>query len=312
MEKTNFYDAIYSPVILILNAIVVAVVMLLSATGNHQVLKLFGMSAGTAVAIMNAGAFLNFQIFTPEESLGMEIQTIQSAVAGIHRINEFFALDEKQISSRMKNGEFLLDKSVSDHVVSNEKTSDVIEDFEKDALNQNTDQNMQNVAELPFVEFRNVTFGYDEHVVLDHLNFQVKTGEQVTLSGRTGAGKSTIMKLLLGLYEPQSGEILLRGVPVTQIQEEDRRNIYGSVEQTFHMVPGTVRDQITLYDPRISDQQVKAVTEPELLLLDEITANLDAETELEILQALKRVSQNRTVISISHRTSAEMGRIIEI
>lgn len=78
------------------------------------------------------------------------------------------------------------------------------------------------------------------------------------------------------------------------------------------MVPGTVRDQITLYDPRISDQQVKAVTEPELLLLDEITANLDAETELEILQALKRVSQNRTVISISHRTSAEMGRIIEI
>lgn len=312
MEKTNFYDAIYSPVILILNAIVVAVVMLLSATGNHQVLKLFGMSAGTAVAIMNAGAFLNFQIFTPEESLGMEIQTIQSAAAGIHRINEFFALDEKQISSRMKNGEFLLDKSVSDHVVSNEKTSDVIEDFEKDALNQNADQNMQNVAELPFVEFRNVTFGYDEHVVLDHLNFQVKTGEQVTLSGRTGAGKSTIMKLLLGLYEPQSGEILLRGVPVTQIQEEDRRNIYGYVEQTFHMVPGTVRDQITLYDPRISDQQVKAVTEPELLLLDEITANLDAETELEILQALKRVSQNRTVISISHRTSAEMGRIIEI
>ena len=312
MEKTNFYDAIYSPVILILNAIVVAVVMLLSATGNHQVLKLFGMSAGTAVAIMNAGAFLNFQIFTPEESLGMEIQTIQSAVAGIHRINEFFALDEKQISSRMKNGEFLLDKSVSDHVVSNEKTSDVIEDFEKDALNQNTDQNMQNVAELPFVEFRNVTFGYDEHVVLGHLNFQVKTGEQVILSGRTGAGKSTIMKLLLGLYEPQSGEILLRGVPVTQIQEEDRRNIYGYVEQTFHMVPGTVRAQITLYDPRISDQQVKAVTEPELLLLDEITANLDAETELEILQALKRVSQNRTVISISHRTSAEMGRIIEI
>lgn len=312
MEKTNFYDAIYSPVILILNAIVVAVVMLLSATGNHQVLTLFGMSAGTAVAIMNAGAFLNFQIFTPEESLGMEIQTIQSAVAGIHRINEFFALDEKQISSRMKNGEFLLDKSVSDHVVSNEKTSDVIEDFEKDALNQNTDQNMQNVAELPFVEFRNVTFGYDEHVVLGHLNFQVKTGEQVILSGRTGAGKSTIMKLLLGLYEPQSGEILLRRVPVTQIQEEDRRNIYGYVEQTFHMVPGTVRDQITLYDPRISDQQVKAVTEPELLLLDEITANLDAETELEILQALKRVSQNRTVISISHRTSAEMGRIIEI
>ena len=75
MEKTNFYDAVYSPVILILNAIVVAVVMLLSASGNPTVLKLFGMSAGTAVAVMN---YIS-QIFTPVESLGMEIQTIQSA-----------------------------------------------------------------------------------------------------------------------------------------------------------------------------------------------------------------------------------------
>lgn len=77
MEKTNFYDAIYSPVILILNAVVVAAVMLLSASGNARVLTLFGMSAGTAVAVIN---YIS-QIFTPVESLGMEIQTIQSAVA---------------------------------------------------------------------------------------------------------------------------------------------------------------------------------------------------------------------------------------
>ena len=159
------------------------------------------------------------------------------------------------------------------------------------------------------------------------------------------------MKLLLGLYEPQSGEILLRGVPVTQIQEEDRRNIYGYVEQTFHMVPGTVRDQITLYDETIPADRVKAVAEltglddviessengydtkctpelfsqgqwqllsiaraavaePQMLLFDEITANLDAETEKAVLLALKRVAKDRTVISISHRTSAELGRII--
>uniref|UniRef100_UPI002ED5750D ABC transporter transmembrane domain-containing protein n=1 Tax=Coprococcus catus TaxID=116085 RepID=UPI002ED5750D len=90
MERTNFYDAIYSPVILILNAVVVAVVMLLSASGNPHVLTFFGMSAGTAVAVIN---YIS-QIFTPVESLGMEIQTIQSAVAGIHRINEFLALEE--------------------------------------------------------------------------------------------------------------------------------------------------------------------------------------------------------------------------
>ena len=310
MERTNFYDAIYSPVILILNAVVVAVVMLLSASGNQQILTFFGMSAGTAVAVIN---YIS-QIFTPIESLGMEIQTIQSALAGIHRINEFFELEEKE----------------------------PLEEKE---------QKMQ--ENLPFVELKNVTFGYDEHVVLDRLSFQVLDGDQVTLAGRTGAGKSTIMKLLLGLYKPQKGSVTIHGVPSSEIREKDRRKLFGYVEQSFHMVPGTVRDQITLYDKKISEKQVRAAAaltglsgaieslekgydtvctpelfsqgqwqllsiaraaaaEPHLLLLDEITANLDAETEKEVLDALKRVSENRTVISISHRTSAKMGRILQI
>ncbi len=309
MERTNFYDAIYSPIVLILNAVVVAVVMLFSATGNQKVLVFFGMSAGTAVAVMN---YIS-QIFTPVESLGMEIQTIQSAIAGIHRINEFFTLEEKKKSEGQ------------------EKAS------QEDA----------------FVTFEDVTFGYDEHIVLDHMSFQVNTGEQVTLAGRTGAGKSTIMKLLLGLYEPQQGKVLIGGVPVAKVSEKERRSLYGYVEQIFHMVPGTVRDQITLYDEKISEEQVRkvagltglaetieemedgydtvcipelfsqgqrqllsiaraAVTEPKLLLLDEITANLDADTEKAVMTALKRVAENRTVISISHRTSAELGRVIPV
>ena len=309
MERTNFYDAIYSPIVLILNAVVVAVVMLFSATGNQKVLVFFGMSAGTAVAVMN---YIS-QIFTPVESLGMEIQTIQSAIAGIHRINEFFTLEEKKESEEQ------------------EKAS------QEDA----------------FVTFEDVTFGYDEHIVLDHMSFQVNTGEQVTLAGRTGAGKSTIMKLLLGLYEPQQGKVLIGGVPVAKVSEKERRSLYGYVEQIFHMVPGTVRDQITLYDEKISEEQVRkvagltglaetieemedgydtvcipelfsqgqwqllsiaraAVTEPKLLLLDEITANLDADTEKAVMTALKRVAENRTVISISHRTSAELGRVIPV
>ena len=310
MERTNFYDAVYSPVILILNAIVVAVVMLLSASGNPEVLAFFGMSAGTAVAVIN---YIS-QIFGPVESLGMEIQTIQSALAGIHRINEFFELEEKE----------------------------PLEEKE---------QKMQ--ENLPFVELKNVTFGYDEHVVLDRLSFQVLDGDQVTLAGRTGAGKSTIMKLLLGLYKPQKGSVTIHGVPSSEIREKDRRKLFGYVEQSFHMVPGTVRDQITLYDKKISEKQVRAAAaltglsgaieslekgydtvctpelfsqgqwqllsiaraaaaEPRLLLLDEITANLDAETEKEVLDALKRVSENRTVLSISHRTSAKMGQILQI
>ena len=324
MERTNFYDAVYSPVILILNAVVVAVVMLLSASGNHMVLTFFGMSAGTAVAVIN---YIS-QIFSPVESLGMEIQTIQSAIAGIHRINEFFALEEKQIV---------------------EKDSETVAE---ECVEQMAGGHSENkTADVPFVEFRDVTFGYDEHVVLDHLNLKVMDAEQVTLAGRTGAGKSTILKLLLGLYEPQGGEVLIHGRPAAAVREEERRKLFGYVEQTFHMVPGTVRDQITLYDETIPADRVKAVAEltglddviessengydtkctpelfsqgqwqllsiaraavaePQMLLFDEITANLDAETEKAVLLALKRVAKDRTVISISHRTSAELGRII--
>ena len=324
MERTNFYDAVYSPVILICNAVVVAVVMLLSASGNHMVLTFFGMSAGTAVAVIN---YIS-QIFSPVESLGMEIQTIQSAIAGIHRINEFFALEEKQIV---------------------EKDSETVAE---ECVEQMAGGHSENkTADVPFVEFRDVTFGYDEHVVLDHLNLKVMDAEQVTLAGRTGAGKSTILKLLLGLYEPQGGEVLIHGRPAVTVREEEKRKLFGYVEQTFHMVPGTVRDQITLYDETIPADRVKAVAEltglddviessengydtkctpelfsqgqwqllsiaraavaePQILLFDEITANLDAETEKAVLLALKRVAKDRTVISISHRTSAELGRII--
>lgn len=324
MERTNFYDAVYSPVILILNAVVVAVVMLLSASGNHMVLTFFGMSAGTAVAVIN---YIS-QIFSPVESLGMEIQTIQSAIAGIHRINEFFALEEKQIV---------------------EKDSETVAE---ECVEQMAGGHSENkTADVPFVEFRDVTFGYDEHVVLDHLNLKVMDAEQVTLAGRTGAGKSTILKLLLGLYEPQGGEVLIHGRPAVTVREEEKRKLFGYVEQIFHMVPGTVRDQITLYDETIPADRVKAVAEltglddviessengydtkctpelfsqgqwqllsiaraavaePQMLLFDEITANLDAETEKAVLLALKRVAKDRTVISISHRTSAELGRII--
>lgn len=316
IEKNNFYDALYSPVILILNAIVVAVVMLFSASDNQSVLTFFGMSAGTAVAVIN---YIS-QIFAPVENLGMEIQTIQSAIAGVHRINEFFELDEFSVKKDL-------------HIAENTAMA-----ADSDVL----------------VDFNNVTFSYDDDKnVVENLSFSIKKGEQVTLSGRTGAGKSTIFKLLLGLYDPDNGSVLIAGQKATAIPDSEKRKVYGYVEQTFHMVPGTVKDQITLYDVSITDEDVieaaktaglhdaimelengydtickpedfsqgqwqllsiarAAAAKPELLLLDEITANLDADTEKNVLDALNRVSKNRTVISISHRTNAKMGRIIEI
>lgn len=313
MEKTNFYDAVYSPVILILNAVVVAVVMLFSASGNAKVLTLFGMSAGTAVAVIN---YIS-QIFSPVESLGMEIQTIQSAIAGVRRINEFLELPVLDNNEELQA----------------EKTFDSKND-------------------TPYVQFNDVTFGYEtDHIVISDKTFVVNRGEQVTLSGRTGAGKSTIFKLLLGLYKPQKGSILINNMNSAAIPDNRKRKIFGYVEQSFHIVPGTVKDQITLYDKSISDEAVikaanlaglhdtimnfengydtqcmqelfsqgqwqllsiarATVANPELLLLDEITANLDANTERDVLTALKGVSENRTVISISHRVTARTGRVI--
>ena len=308
MEKTNFYDAIYSPVVFLLNAAVVGIVMLLSASGNADVLALFGMSVGTSVAIIN---YIS-RIFSPIESLGMEIQTIQSAMAGVKRIDAFLNQPERAIPQERKN------TARGDVVLSH------------------------------------VTFGYGEKPVLSDFSITVKEGEQVTLVGRTGAGKSTVFRLLLGLYQPEKGDITIGGVNVLAIPDHERRACIGCVEQRFSRVPGTVLDQITLSDPTITEEMAQnaaklagmddairalpdgyntictdgmfsqgewqllsiaraAAANPAVLLLDEITANLDAETEARVLEALRRASEGRTVLSISHRIYENLGgRTVEL
>ena len=309
VEKTNFYDAVYSPVVLTLNAAVVGVVMLLSASGDARVLTLFGMSVGTSVAVIN---YIS-RIFAPIESLGMEIQTIQSAMAGVKRINAFLAQPERAAQAA-ENAAVPRGDVAVDHV----------------------------------------TFGYGGRTVLSDLSFTVKAGEQATLVGRTGAGKSTVFKLLLGLYRPEKGAVTIGGVDVSQITDRQRRSCIGCVEQHFARVPGTVLDQITLGDPRMTRDMARkaarlagldaaicafpdgydtrctdgmfsqgewqllsiaraAAADPAVLLLDEITANLDAQTEARVLEALRRASAGRTVISISHRIYEQLGgRMIEI
>lgn len=308
MERTNFYDAIYSPAVLTLNAVVVGIVMLLSASGNSTVLALFGMSVGTSVAIIN---YIS-RIFAPIESLGMEIQTIQSAMAGVKRIDAFLAQPERTIPVKRTK------------------------------------------AARGDVELAHVTFGYGEKHVLNDFSMTVKQGEQVTLVGRTGAGKSTVFKLLLGLYPPESGTVTIGGVNVADITDRERRTCISCVEQHFARVPGTVLDQITLGDPQITEEMAKnaaklagidaaiaampggydtvcsegmfsqgewqllsiaraAAADPAVLLLDEITANLDAETEARVLEALRRASEGRTVLSVSHRIYENLGwRTVEI
>ena len=308
VERTNFYDAIYSPVVLLLNAAVVGAVMLLSASGKAEILTLFGMSVGTSVTVIGCIS----RIFAPIESLGTEIQTIQSAMAGVKRIDAFLAQPERAVPEERGSA----------------ARGDVV--------------------------LSHVTFGYGDKHVLSDFSMTVKQGEQVTLVGRTGAGKSTVFRLLLGLYPPESGSVTVGGRDVSEIADGERRACIGCVEQHFSRVPGTVLDQITLGDARITEEMAKnaarlagidtaiaslpegydtactdglfsqgewqllaiaraAAADPAVLLLDEITANLDAQTEARVLEALRRASEGRTVLSVSHRVQESLGgRTIEI
>lgn len=323
LERTNFYDSVYSPVILTVSAIVIGVMMSLSGqSGAFR--EWFGMSVGTAVALI---AYVN-NIFTPLSSIGMEIQTIQSAAAGWKRAQGFLDEEEEHGLGRFAQGNV----PVPDEPVSGVPGDD-------------------NFA----IEIDDVTFSYDaEHLVLDHFSLDVEQGEFVTLTGRTGAGKSTLFKLLLGLYSPESGSIILEGLSPADIPEDERRRRICCVEQKVIPVVGSVGDQVTLGNNNFTKEEIwralelvglketvsslpeqldtpyqssvfshgqnqllmiarAIVSNPDILLLDEITAGLDSTTEKMVVEALEKASENRTVLSISHRMSQVMhGRIVEL
>lgn len=174
-----------------------------------------------------------------------------------------------------------------------------------------------------------------------NLNFQPQ--EKVTFVGRTGVGKSTLFKLILGLLKPTTGSITINGVDVYNIPNIEKRQIFGYVDQSFHIIKGTVAGQVSLKNESITQEQIESaiefvgltdyiislengyatkvnnenlfsqgqkqllaiaraiVTNPPILLLDEITANLDAITEEKIITVLQKASDTRTILSISHR-----------
>lgn len=301
-ERSNFYDAIYSPIIVSVSAWLVGIMMALSAQ-NGLFQTFFGMSAGTAAAVIAyAGSF-----FQPLESIGMEIQNIQTAASGIRRIKEFLEEPEQE----------------------------------------NCDK--QTVDTSAAVVLRDVSFRYqaEKADILHQFSFSLKEGETVILEGRTGAGKSTVVKLIAGLYQPQKGEVFVFGRDPMTIPETEKRKWYGYVEQKFQPVLGTVAEQISLHDTQITPEQIRQalcivglwevieklplgldtpyseellsqgqcqllsiaraiVSEPKLLLLDEITAHLDAQTEQMVLKALREAAKGRSVVSVSHRIYEDM------
>ena len=323
-DKSNLYDSIYSPIIIFISSFVVAILMVFSSFGGIFS-SFFGITVGSAVAIISYVG----KVFDPLESIGMEIQNIQSAIAGIERINEYM---------RSAEDEYRVNNNPNSSITNDSNNHNSTSTTDNNNLDSRFANNSNNI-----IEFRNVSFSYDgNNNVLNNYSLSIEKGERVVLSGRTGAGKSTIFRLIMGLYEPQKGQILIKGKEAYTVSEDERRKIFGYVEQQFHPVTGSIKDQITLHDDSYTMEEIidaakiagihdvimllkdgydtlyekaelsqgqmqllqvarAVVSDPEIMLLDEMTANLDSNTEKNILNALLNASKGRTVISISHR-----------
>jgi|LSQX01.2.fsa_nt_gb ATP-binding cassette subfamily B protein len=304
VEKVNFYDSIYSPFIQITRAVSIAFIVVLSS----KQLNYLGISLGMVAASIE----LISNLFAPIENLGMELQNIQQAISGIKRVNDFYSETEDDI----KKNEL--------------RVENIIPDREEVSLS-----------------FNNISFQYEEGAdILKNIRFNLKSNEKVTFVGRTGVGKTTLFKLIMGLLKPTKGSITINGIDVYNIPNSEKRRIFGYVDQSFHMIKGTVADQISLQDESITKEQIEkaldfvglkeyietlengldtkitsdtlfsqgqkqllaiaraTVTNPPILLLDEITANLDSITEEKIVSVLQKASKVHTILSISHRLSS--------
>lgn len=303
MDRVNFYDAAFSPIIQILRAVVIGAIVVLS-TGQ---LNFLGISLGMVAASIE----LISNLFAPIENLGMELQNIQQAVSGVRRVNEFYMEPEDEgINNMLTAAEIIPDR----HDVR--------------------------------LSFQHVSFQYEAGTdILQNINLSINPLEKVTFIGRTGVGKSTLFKLVMGLLQPQKGVITLNGIDVCSIPNSEKRKIFGYVNQSMRLLPGTVAEQVSLGDENIKREEIMEaldfvglmeyvaslekgldtdvthdmfsqgqkqllsiaraiVTHPPVLLLDEITANLDSITEERLVSILQKASSANTVLSISHRLSS--------
>ena len=304
IERTNFFDSVYSPIIKMVTAGTIAMMMVLAAgnvTGNY-----FHLTAGQAVSMI---AYI-LALFSPLEALGMEIQSIQTVTAALERVTQFLELPEEK------------------HMpIPGGSTKEVPED-------------------VAACEFRHVSFAYEKgNPIFRDLNFTVRQGDYLMIQGRTGSGKTTLFRLLTGLIQPDSGEILMYGQSLDCMDRQKRRALFGIVEQKFEKVEGTLRDQITLHQGEpsgeddtwiwhileqvgleskfrqipggldaeaqgagLSDGQWQLMGlaralygNPRILLLDEFTAHVDTKTEWMLYQTLAKMKGQYTCIVISHR-----------
>ena len=197
------------------------------------------------------------------------------------------------------------------------------------------------------IEFRNVYFAYEnDDYILKDVSFIVNPKESVAFVGATGAGKTTILSLIVRNYEINSGEILIDDINIKHIKIKSLRKAIGQMLQDVFLFSGTIKENITLNDESFSDEEIKKVADyvnasyfieklpkkydevviergenfssgerqllsfartvlakPQILILDEATANIDTETESIIQQSLEKIKSIGTMLIVAHRLS---------
>ena len=197
------------------------------------------------------------------------------------------------------------------------------------------------------IEFKNVWFAYqDEDWILRDVSFTILPKQTVAFVGATGAGKTTILSLIVRNYEIQKGQILIDDIDITHIKIESLRAKIGQMLQDVFLFSGSIRDNITLHDTKYHDDEIMRVCEyvnadsfikklpkgldeeviergenfsqgqrqllsfartvladPQILILDEATANIDTETEVLIQESLEKIKNIGTMLVVAHRLS---------
>lgn len=140
------------------------------------------------------------------------------------------------------------------------------------------------------LELKNLTFGYSrlEAPLIENLSLEVKPGQRIALVGGSGSGKSTVAKLVSGLYEPWSGEILLDGQPKTEIPIQLLTNSLAMVEQDILMFEGTVKDNLTLWDTTITDKYVKQACQD--AAIDDVVQSMPGGYQAEVTEGAANLS----------------------
>ena len=216
---------------------------------------------------------------------------------------------------------------------------------EPSKLEQNPDAT-ELVVDDGEVVYDHVTFGYDDETIIEDIDFTVEGGETLALVGPTGAGKSTVLKLLLRMYDVDEGAIRIDDQDVSDVTLRSLRRSLGYVGQSSYLFYGTVKENITYgtfdatdeevieaakaaeahdfiqnlpdgYDTMVGERGVKlsggqrqrvtiaraVLKDPDILILDEATSDVDTETEMLIQRSLDRLTEERTTFAIAHRLS---------